>query len=425
MNNANGYNNNDNFNQNPYDFQGPPKYVPPKYNKPGINKGFLALFVSLCLLFGVAGYAFGLVFNRQPMANITDNSSTESSIVSSDNENTSVPAEESAAFNLEVVNPETYYTIKSVVNLTINSVVEISTETITTGSFMRQYITNGAGSGVIITKDGYIVTNNHVVEGASTITVRLHNGSEYPATLVGTDAETDIAVIKIDENNLSTAVLGDSKTLEVGDQVIAIGNPLGKLGGTVTEGIISALERPITVDGKDMTLIQHSAAVNPGNSGGGLFNTAGQLVGIVNAKYSEDNVEGLGFAIPTAIAVPIIEDIMNYGYVRGRVSLGTNLLDIYSNYYTFYYGVPEYGTYVYSVYSGSDADKAGIKKGDRIDSVNGNVITGSAQIEDILKKASVGDELVVVVTRFTSSGRQTVSKQYTFTVKLTEYKPQG
>lgn len=426
MNNSgnNSENHTENFENNPFEFSGPPKYIPPKYNKPRINKVFLALLITLCLVFGMAGYAFGRVFNS-PKEEISKDSSEESHLSLEDNSSRETGNDTSKEFELETVDPETYYTIKSVVNLTLSSVVEISTETITTGSFMRQYITKGAGSGVVITNDGYIVTNNHVVEGASAITVRLHNGSEYDAELIGTDPKTDIAVIKIDAEDLNPAAVGNSKTLEVGDQVVAIGNPLGKLGGTVTEGIISALERVITIDGRDMTLLQHSAAVNPGNSGGGLFNTSGQLIGIVNAKYSEDNVEGLGFAIPTAVAVPVIEDIMNFGYVRGRVSFGAAFVDIYSDYYTFYYGVPEYGTYVYSVSGNLDAEKAGIKKGDRIDSINGKVITGSGQIEEILKKSSVGDTLTVVVTRFTVSGRQTIANQYTFNMKLSEYKPES
>ena len=167
-------------------------------------------------------------------------------------------------------------TIKSVVEQCANSVVEIQTESVTNGSNpFQQYVSSGAGSGVILTQDGYIVTNHHVIEDANSITVRTRSGDEYNASLVGSDEQSDLAVLKIDATGLTPAVLGDSTTLEVGDLAIAIGNPLGELGGSVTSGIISALDREMTIDGQTMTLLQTDAAVNPGNSGGGLFNANG------------------------------------------------------------------------------------------------------------------------------------------------------
>ena len=316
-----------------------------------------------------------------------------------------------------------YYTVKSVAKLAADSVVEITTETVSTGVFMSQYVTTGAGSGVIITEDGYIVTNDHVVAGASSIKVRLHNGSEYSASLVGTDDETDIAVIKIETQGLPAASLGDSATLEVGDLIVAIGNPLGKLGGTVTEGIISALERDITIDGKEMSLLQHSAAVNPGNSGGGLFNSSGQLIGIVNAKYSDTSYEGLGFAIPLSTAIPVIEDLIEHGYVRGRVDLGASAIDIVSQYYALYYSVPEYGVYIQSVSAGSDAANAGIRSGDRIVSVDGVEISSSAELEKLVKSHSVGETVTVTLKRYTRSGRTYNAEDITVDIELTEYKP--
>ena len=171
-----------------------------------------------------------------------------------------------------------------------DSVVAITTESVATNYFFRQYVTQGAGSGVVLTADGYIVTNYHVIKGAQQITVTANDGSTYAATLVGTDEDNDIAVLKVNAKDLTPAILGDSDTLKVGDAVLAIGNPLGTLSGTVTDGIVSALERQVTIDGNNMTLLQTSAAVNPGNSGGGLFNASGELIGIVNAKSTSDSL---------------------------------------------------------------------------------------------------------------------------------------
>ena len=173
--------------------------------------------------------------------------------------------------------------ISDVAAVASNSVVEITTETVMMGTRMGQFVSEGAGSGVIITSDGYILTNNHVIDGASKITVRLKDGTSYNGVVVGLDEKTDLAVIKVDASDLQPAVFGDSSSLTVGETAVAIGNPLGQLGGTVTSGIISALDREISIDGETMTLLQTSAAINPGNSGGGLFNSYGELIGIVNA----------------------------------------------------------------------------------------------------------------------------------------------
>lgn len=200
-------------------------------------------------------------------------------------------------------------TVSEIAEQTVDSVVEISTETVTTGNRIRQYVSEGAGSGVIISSDGYIATNKHVIEGASKIIVRLRSGEEYSAELIGSDSKTDIAVLKISAEGLEAAVYGDSGSLITGELAVAIGNPLGELGGTVTEGIISALNRTITIDDEEMSLLQTSAAINPGNSGGGLFNNQAQLIGIVNAKSSGSDVEGLGFAIPINSVKDVMEQI--------------------------------------------------------------------------------------------------------------------
>lgn len=204
-------------------------------------------------------------------------------------------------------------TTPEVVSNVSNSVVEISTETVQTHNYFGQFVSEGAGSGVIITANGYIVTNDHVIANASKILVRLKDGTKYEAKLIGTDPSNDLAVIKINGKNLKPATYGNSSQLKVGDKAIAIGNPLGELRGTVTEGIISARDREINVGDVTMRLLQIDAAVNPGNSGGGLFDRTGELVGIVNAKSSGEAVEGLGFAIPIDTAKTIIDKIIKEG----------------------------------------------------------------------------------------------------------------
>lgn len=205
-------------------------------------------------------------------------------------------------------------TITDVVDDVADSVVEINcTVKVTTGGFWRPSTTlaTGAGSGVIIAENGYIVTNNHVIENATAVTVRLRDGKTYDASLVGTDERNDIAVIKIEAENLAYATFGESAALKVGQTVVVIGNPLGVLGGTVTDGIVSALDRDISIDGTTMRLLQTNASINSGNSGGGMFDLDGRLVGIVNAKSTGTNVEGLGFAIPSDTAREIVTKILD------------------------------------------------------------------------------------------------------------------
>lgn len=296
-------------------------------------------------------------------------------------------------------NTVTNMSVKEVVANTANSVVEITTESATTDTFLQQYVTEGAGSGVIISQDGYIVTNNHVVEDASKITVRTKSGEEYSATLVGRDAKTDLAVIKVDASGLNAAVMGNSADLGVGETAIAIGNPLGELGGTVTEGIISALDREITIDGQSMTLLQTDTAINSGNSGGGLFNSAGELIGIVNAKSSGSTVEGLGFAIPIDTAKPVIESLIANGYVSGRPQLGVSIVNITSETSAFQSGVNDLGVYIAKVTTDSAADKAGLKVRDRVISVDGQEITSSEEITKIVDSKKVGDTIKLVISR--------------------------
>ena len=301
--------------------------------------------------------------------------------------------------------------VSDIVAVTAPSVVEITTESVQTNAYFGQYVTSGAGSGVIISADGYIVTNNHVIEGASKITVRLSDGSEYNAALIGTDSKTDLAVIRIDADGLTPAVLGDSDALQVGEFVLAIGNPLGELGGTVTDGIISALSRDVTVEGQAMTLLQTNAALSPGNSGGGLFNQRGELIGIVNSKSSGSDVEGLGFAIPVNTAKAVIENLIDYGYVRGRAALGVSLIDITDARTAMSYRVQYLGVYVASVTPNSGAAAAGLQAGDCILSANGQKISASSELSAIIDGASIGDQIELEIYRDGSSLNVSVTLQ--------------
>ena len=286
--------------------------------------------------------------------------------------------------------------ISEVVRLIGNSVVEITTASVATDGIYKQYVTSGAGSGVIITQSedaGYLLTNNHVIEGAKEIFVRLTNGDEYEAQVLGSDASIDLAVLRIEkkaDESFTVAPLGDSSKLSVGQQVIAIGNPLGSLGGTVTDGIISALDRNVKIDNVSMVLLQHNAAINPGNSGGGLFDDMGNLIGIVNAKTSQTGIEGLGFAIPVNIAndffyrVMVTEPAMGIKVAYARVNR-----------------IP--GVYVIDALDSSE-----FKKLDRIVSINGEEILSEADYSAAMSKIKIDEEVEIVVQR---------SKK-TFTIKL-------
>ena len=276
-----------------------------------------------------------------------------------------------------------------------DSVVEINTETVSSSFYGGQRVSQSAGSGVILSADGYIVTNNHVVAGADSITVRTRDGKSYAANLVGTNPDTDLAVLKIEASGLTPAVLGSSDDLVVGETAVAIGNPLGELGGTVTSGIISALSREVTIDNQTMTLLQTNAAINPGNSGGGLFNSNGELVGVVNAKYAKEGVEGLGFAIPINTAKPVIEQLISQGYVSGRVDTGFTPIDLTDEATAMQYRVSRTGVYVYEVTTNTD----GFQSGDLLLSIDGKDIDSMSDYNAALQGRSVGDQLAVVVLR--------------------------
>lgn len=285
-------------------------------------------------------------------------------------------------------------TAAEVVAMVAESVVEIRTESVTT-QWGMQYVVSGAGSGVIVAHDEdyetyYIVTNNHVIDGARNIKVSLRSGGEpYSATLIASDVAGDIAVLSISEKStLNVAVWGSSAGLSVGEDVIAIGNPLGSLGGTVTKGIISATERSIPVGNYTMTLLQTDTAINPGNSGGGLFNMRGELVGVVNAKTSDEEVEGICFAIPADTARSIFDDLVTDGVVSGRVTLGISVAVYNSN----------------TVYVAAAAGD--FKQYDRIVKINDKTVGSLLDYHDALAALKPNDNVTVTVNHYVKSVQQ-------------------
>lgn len=354
-----------------------------KPKKPA-SKGFVAAMLIVSILCSAAlGFGGGYLAN-----NMNKTSSGSININKVEASNTSSSGKSTAN------------TTSDIVKKTADSVVEIATEGVKTGSFAQQYVVKGAGSGVIISEDGYIITNHHVIEGANSVTVTLRDGNtSYTAAVIGSDSDNDIALLKVDAKGLTPATFGDSSKLAVGDYVVAIGNPLGELGGTVTDGIISALARDVTIEDQNMTLLQTNAQISPGNSGGGLFNANGELIGIVNAKDSATEVEGIAFAIPINNVLDIIDDLKSYGYVTGKIDLGMQLTDITSKDTAFYYGVNQTGCYVLSVTRGSNAETAGFTTGDLITKVNGTSVSTSADVEKALENSKVGDNVKFTVYR--------------------------
>ena len=293
------------------------------------------------------------------------------------------------------------------------SVVVITTEQVVYSQWSwygQNQVESGAGSGVIISSDGYILTCAHVVSGASQITVTIGD-TDYTATVVGEDDTSDVAVLKIDATGLTPATVGDSNSLSVGDSVLAVGNPLGELGGTVTSGIVSALNRSVTIQGTSstntMSLIQMDASVSPGNSGGGLFNMNGELIGLVNAKSSSSDAEGLGFAIPINDAIQVAQDLLENGYVSGRPYMGITYIAVTDAQTAAQFNVNAYGVYVVDVVQGGPADKAGLKVGDRIVSIDGTEIAQKDDLGTLMQQHTAGDTLSITVAR--DGQMQTVS----------------
>lgn len=284
--------------------------------------------------------------------------------------------------------------VEQIADLASPAVVAIGTKALQE-TIMGYQTIMAAGSGVIVSNDGYIVTNNHVVEGSTETTVTLSSGEEYQATIVGTDPTTDLAVIKINADvELPFLSFGDSSELQVGETVVAIGNPLGEFEGTVTSGVVSGKNRTITIENTTMlNLIQTDAAINSGNSGGALLNLQGEVIGINSAKTSAVGVEGIAFAIPSEVVVPLAEQLIEHGEIT-RPMLGINGQTVPKN----NYGLPQ-GVMVYDVLEGSSAARAGVQKSDIITAVNGNSVTSVNDINAYKAQMEVGDQMILDIYR--------------------------
>lgn len=310
--------------------------------------------------------------------------------------------------------------VPAVVEAVEKAVVEIRTETAVNDPFNGNYVQSGAGSGVIISENGLVLTCNHVIEGASTVTVTLTDGTDYTAEVLGTDSWSDLALLQIEGKGFSYATLAKAPEgekvysyMKVGETAIAIGNPLGELGGSVSVGIISALGREVTIEGMPMTLLQIDASVNPGNSGGGLFNLRGELIGIVNAKSTGDSVEGIGFAIPSTYAIEIVSQLYKQGYVSGRPYLG------------MYFQNTSYGLQIVSYEFNSELTGGKtVEKGDYLQSIDGKKIDSMSDIRTILAGKNPGDTIKMTVSRLVGAfGYQSRYESMEFTLTIHEYVP--
>ena len=374
---------------------GPQNTAPAAPKKPKKNAGKAVKSIVALVLAAAMGFMGGFVGarfggNNKVIIQQVERSDSSSADSESAAEGTTVSSGMTTAQVAKTVSP---------------SVVVITTEQVVYSQWSwygQNQVESGAGSGVIISSDGYILTCAHVVDGASNITVTI-NDKDYTATLVGEDTTSDIAVIKIDADGLTPATVGNSDSLKVGQNVMAVGNPLGELGGTVTGGMISALNRSVTIQGTNstntMSLIQMDASVSPGNSGGGLFNMNGELVGIVNAKSSSSDAEGLGFAIPINDAIKVAQELLENGYVTGRPYLGITYLAVTDAQTAQQLGVNAYGVYIVDVTKGGPADQAGLKVGDRIVSVDGSEIAAKDDLGTLMQKHAAGDTLAITVAR--------------------------
>lgn len=318
-----------------------------------------------------------------------------------------------ATVNVKKVDGQTLMSPAEVYASTVNSVVSINCSAVSTNIFGQQTESASSGSGFIYTADGYIVTNQHVVANASSINVTLYNGDTYPATLVGSDSDYDVAVLKIDAKDLPAVTLGSSTDVNVGDTVMAIGNPLGELTFSMSQGIVSCVNRAINVEGTPFNMIQVDASINPGNSGGPLMNLYGEVVGIVSAKYSSyanTTVEGLGFAIPINDVQSIIKDIIENGSVGNKAYMAITAGTMTQQMAAQYKINATEGVFVYSVEDDGAGDKAGLKLGDVITKLNDTQITSMEDLSAAKKGFKAGDTVTLTVLR---DGKE-ITTQLTF-----------
>lgn len=368
---------------------GPSAPAAPVKKKKHSHKAVRAVALVLCcaLVGGAAGTAGALI-----VSNRSKEAENTTTVYQGQRENT--------VLQLAQVDTGKEMTAAEVYAANVNSTVGITTS-ITTNFWGYQTTSAVSGSGFIITEDGYILTNYHVIEDSNAITVSLYDGTTYDATLIGYDESNDIAVLKVDAQGLTPVVLGDSENVNVGDTVIAIGNPLGELTFSLTQGVVSALNREVTFSGNvTMDLIQTDCAINSGNSGGALFNLHGEVIGITNAKYSSRSgsgasIDNIGFAIPMNHIKSIVQSIMEKGYIS-KAYIGVTVTDVSAE--TQRYGLPQ-GASVYAVAEDSPAEEAGLQVSDIITKVNDTEITGSSDLVRTVGNAAVGDVLNLTVYR--------------------------
>lgn len=375
-----------------------PKYYVPNDKKPKektagkkhLGVKIAALCLVCALLGGGAGAAAGIYFS----------SGSEEAEYKYDSAKQDTPIVHTSGTTVSTGTS----TANDVYSLACTQTVGITTEVTYQNMFGQTSSSAVSGSGFVVTTDGYIMTNYHVIEYAYeygyTISVMFKDGSTYEASIVGVEPDNDVAVLKIDATGLSPVAIADSDNILVGDTVYAVGNPLGELDFTMTTGSVSALDRSITTDEDQpaINMFQFDAAVNSGNSGGPVYNTSGEVIGIVTAKASDSGVEGIGFAIPINDAVDIANDLITKGYVTGKAYLGVTLDNRYTSVYADYYGLPE-GAYVYYVEKGSCADEAGITSGDIITKVGDYDITSYSDLATAIRQFKAGDTVKITVYR--------------------------
>ena len=386
---------------------------------PPKKAGCLFAFILMLLIFSVGIISSLGLFNIRLLRriDISDPNETVSIVVSDPEEDTCAETQLQIACDPSVDisdSPISYENIPQEGSLSLQDIYEKVIDAVVSISCSVPG-GNTSGTGVILSQDGFIVTNAHVVEDATRIQVLLTDGRSLEASLIGADKISDLAVLEIQADNLVSAQLGDSSVLRVGDVVVAIGDPLGiELRGTMTDGIVSAINRDVTVDGRVMNLIQTNAALNSGNSGGPLLNCYGQVIGINTVKigdtFSAAGVEGLGFAIPSATVEHIVNQLLQQGYVSGRPSLGITG-DRISMIYQMYYHLPN-GLHITNVAPDSAAAKAGIQTGDILLRLDGVSITGSEDLENALYAYTAGDTVTLIIYRN--------GKQYSVSVTLEE-----
>ena len=384
-----------------------PPQTPPTPKKSG---GATTLLIVFCLAMSIfVGFTVGSLFknNNEETASTssTSDSASEqtsastgsSETVSDTTQTTETTTAQTAPGAIVVPNAEQIaISYRGVVEKCINSVVAINV-TESSVSYGQEYETAGAGSGVIYTQDGYIITNYHVAnKDTKSITVTLYDGSQYEGKYIYGDEFVDIAIIKIEKNDCDYAVFGNYSDVYVGDMVLAIGNPLG-YGITVTDGIVSALDKAITVENTTMTLLQTSAEINSGNSGGGLFNMNGELIGIVNAKIAGTSVEGMGYAIPSSIVVKSINDLKDHGYITGKARLGVTVET--KQYQTWPYMQTHVYIQVKEISPNGSAAQSGLQVDDILYQFNGTEITSFEVLSQQLTKYKVGDTVTLTVRR--------------------------